>query len=506
MTKAVAQDSIAIRINQMLLEMVGPIKPVRHDLVPPVLFPGVAPKRKHRSDPGNLGPYLALDSQEMAPFFAYANQLNCGIGFPGYAYLSELAQRSEYRAPTGTYADEMTRKWIKLVSTGEGDKSKQIAELTEDLEAYKVQRLCHELMLHDGFFGRAQLHIAIDGQEGDREQQLPLVIDPKTIKKNSLLGFKTIEPIWTTPYAYDSLDPRRPDFFRPRAWYIMGRRVHHTRLITIVSREVPDILKPAFNFGGLSMSQLIEPYVNRWLKTVQSVNDLIRNFSIIVLATDMAATLGGDKGNGLLDRVALFTQMRDNRGLMTLDKNAEDLKQVAVPLSGLSELQAQAQEHMAAPTHIPLVKLFGITPTGLNASAEGEIQVFYDYIHAQQENVLGDPLRIILNILQLNRYGKIDPTITAQFVPLDELTVKELAEVRKSDSEAGVAYITAGVIDADEERTRIAQDPNSGYNHLSGPAPEPPEPVGPDGLPLTPDDDDADKGGDGDEPKAPPKE
>ncbi|WP_241502645.1 anti-CBASS protein Acb1 family protein [Bombella intestini] len=35
-----------------------------------------------------------------------------------------------------------------------------------------------------------------------------------------------------------------------------------------------------------------------------------------------------------------------------------------------------------------LVKLFGITPNGLNASSEGEIRVFYDEIAAFQENNL----------------------------------------------------------------------------------------------------------------------
>ena len=38
----------------------------------------------------------------------------------------------------------------------------------------------------------------------------------------------------------------------------------------------------------------------------------------------------------------------------------------------------------------PLVKFTGITPNGLNASSDGEIRVFYDDIHAEQEAVFRD--------------------------------------------------------------------------------------------------------------------
>ena len=140
--------------------------------------------------------------------------------------------------------------------------------------------------------------------------------------------------------------------------------------------------------------------------------------------------------------------------------------QVNTPLSGLDGLQAQAQEHMAAPAHIPLVKLTGITPSGLNASAEGEIDVFFDHIHAAQERDFGDILNTCLRLIQLDLYGEIDDSITYEFEPLREMDGTELAAIRKSDADAAVALTTAGIISAEEERQRLASDPNSGYNSL----------------------------------------
>ncbi|WP_163360700.1 anti-CBASS protein Acb1 family protein, partial [Klebsiella aerogenes] len=74
---------------------------------------------------------------------------------------------------------------------------------------------------------------------------------------------------------YNTTNPLAADWYKPALWYVQGRPVHATRLLTFVGREVPDLLKPAYSFGGLSMSQMAKPYVDNWLRTRASVADLI---------------------------------------------------------------------------------------------------------------------------------------------------------------------------------------------------------------------------------------
>jgi len=444
--------------------------------------PGVVPAAPQLAmDKANDPLGLAYDDGgNFAPNYTWLNQNYCGLGFPGYAYLSELAQRSEYRSPSETMAKEMTRKFIKLNTSSKGDKSEKIKEIELWFKKHDVRQVCLNALTLDLFFGRSQIFIDIRGQEDDIERAKPLVIDSKTIRKGTVAGFKVIEPIWTSPYTYNATDPTKPDFYVPYAWYVLGRKIHNSRLMTVISRPVPDLLKPAYNFGGISLTQLMEPYVIRWLRTVDGVNRIINNFSIIALATNMAAILQGKAGEaqGLLDRAKLFSAARDNQGLMLVDKNTEELTQIAVPLSSLDHLQAQAQEHMAAPSHIPLIKLTGITPSGLNASSEGEITVWHEFVHSEQENVLEPILDKILDLAQLDLYGEIDDDIDYTFVPLIEATQKEIADIRKSDGDLAAALIDRGVVSPDEVREKLANDPESGYSNLSGPAPEPVEPDG----------------------------
>jgi len=436
--------------------------------------------RKPQVAPGVVPATFAQDSSFAADYSAQINQAASyyggGAGFPGYPYLAELNQLSEYRSPSETTAMEMTRKWIKLVSHGDGDKSKKLEQLEAKLKEFNVRALFRRAAELNEMFGHGQIFIKIKGQESDEARKLPLVIDPATIKKGSLLGFAVVEPLWTTPYAYNSNDPTAPDFYKPRAWFVLGKQTHADRLLSFISRPVPDMLKPAYNFGGLSMTQLMDPYVRAWLRTRDSVNDLINAFSITGIKTDMSSTLQGGSGDGLFARMDLFNKMRDNRGLMLLDKDAEEMFQFQTSLSGLDKLQAQSQEHMAAPSHTPMVKLLGVTPSGLNASSEEELDVYDDYIAAMQENLFRTPLTTVINLIQLSEFGEIDDSIGFEFEPMKQLSGEELAAVRKSDADAAAVLIQSGVLDPLEERQRLASDPNSGYTSIDvNKVPEPME-------------------------------
>src|SRR6266567_3166637 len=94
---------------------------------------------------------------------------------------------------------------------------------------------------------------------------------------------------------------------------------------------------------------------------------------------------------------------------MALNKETEEFENVSASLGTLDQLQAQTQEHMASVSRIPLVKLLGISPAGLNASSEGEIETFDDTINAGQEALIRPNLTRLLHFVQLNLWGAIDP-------------------------------------------------------------------------------------------------
>ena len=128
-------------------------------------------------------------------------------------------------------------------------------------------------------------------------------------------------------------------------------------------------------------------------------------------------------------------------------------------MAGIEAIQAASQEHMSAAWRIPLVKLTGISPSGLNASSEGEIRVYYDLIHSEQEAWLRPIIQIVMDLCSIELFGDVDSDITFDFIKLFEVTELEAAQIRTADAQTGSLLMQGQVIDNTEERARVADDP-----------------------------------------------
>lgn len=379
-------------------------------------------------------------------------------GFLGYPQLSAMTQSSDNRMIPETTANEMTRKWGKVT----GEDSEKVELIEQELRRLNVKSLFRTHIYNEHVFGLSHLFIHNDNED----TSLPLI--PENIKQGAKLKISLIEPVHTTPSAYNANDATQDDFYKVNNWFVLGQNVHQDRLLTLVMRPVPDILKPAYNFGGTSMIQLMLPYVQRWQRNVDSVSDLIKAFSITCLKTDMGSLLNDGDGDGVAQikkRLELFDLLRDNMNLMALD-GEEELIQINTPLSGLAELVTKSQENMCMPSHTPLVKLTGVTPSGLNSSSEDEIQVYYDWIHSLNEAHILPQIKRLLNIVQMALFGEIDNDISFEFNPLKQMTTKEVSEIENNRANALSTLVNASIISVEEAGESIKNDANLSYKHL----------------------------------------
>lgn len=462
--------------------------------------PGVGPRKE--TPHAKAG--MAADDT-LTPVISWANQNVLasawleGQVFLGYAELAILAQRPEYRVVSEEIASEMTREWIEFESSsgkedqpveegGKPDKTaEKIKELEAEMEALDVKGAFNHAAEYDGFMGRSHLYIDTGDTENEEELQTSIgdgsnLVSKTKIKRKKIKAIRPVEAVWAYPTDYESSDPLKKDWYKPEMWYVMGKRVHHTRLLTFIGREVPDMLKPAYSFGGLSMTQMIKPYVDNWLRTRQSVSDMIKSYSVSGLKTNLGTATMPGGGQDLFTRVDFMNAMRDNRGALVLDKESEEWFQIATPLSTLDALQAQSQEHMASVSRIPIVKLLGIQPAGLNASSEGEIKSFYDWIAAYQEKLFKRHLTTVIHFVMLSLWGRIDKNITWNFRPLAQLTEEQEMELEMKKTDIDDKNVTMGAIGPEEVRKRVTQDKKSQYHGLELDPEAVPEPAMEEGM------------------------
>lgn len=230
--------------------------------------------------------------------------------------------------------------------------------------------------------------------------------------------------------------------------------------------EVPLILKPLYNFFGISLAQQVLEYVQNFTENRRSAQRLLNKFSLTIWRTDMSQFLSGGDCNSLTQRVKYFNAQRSNDGTVLLDKETEEMEQINTPLSGVTDIVSMSLDLAPVILGISKDKYFGDLPKGLNASSEGTNRIYYDKIQSLNEKICYDNVEKVLKILQLNRYGEIDDNISFQFAPLWEMDERERAEINKVKADTAAVYLDRGALSAEEVRGALADNPDSGFSNI----------------------------------------
>lgn len=408
-----------------------------------------------------------------------------GIGFPGYPYLSALALRGEYQNIVGTRAREFFRKWGELRSrAGDSDGIKvKVEQIEKEMERLDVRRVLLEAFQNDEYFGNGFITALWPGDDDDRKELGSVLPDGSALQGKSIERFQVVEPVWITPDTYEAYNPLKADFYKPDHWWVMGRRVHVSRIMQIIQRPMHDLFKQAFNFGGLPITLMAKPYVDNWLRDRQNVADIINTLRVFVIKEDLTLAASGVKtkgapgGSGKTLRQSLRTWQRtmDNFGVLALSKEG-GMEVAGTSLSELHDLLGQALEQICCITNIPVIKFTTNQPAGLNANSDGTIRTFYDTGRAIRENDIQPALDRMLDLIQMTLFGEVDPDIMWVWDDLYEETPADKLDMESKKAEIRASDAQNGFITGDEGREQLQGDPDSIYAaanvDLSSPAPD----------------------------------
>ena len=77
-----------------------------------------------------------------------------------------------------------------------------------------------------------------------------------------------------------------------------------------------------------------------------------------------------------------------------------------------------------------------------------------------------EPLNAVLRLLQYNRRGEVDDSITASFIPIGDQDAGQIASVNKQKADTASVYLQNGVLAPEEVRQMLADDEQSGYTTI----------------------------------------
>lgn len=220
--------------------------------------------------------------------------------------------------------------------------------------------------------------------------------------------------------------------------------------------------------GGWGQSILVRP--NAVLRDYQmgwsSAGLLLKDFSIAVQSIEGLSEAIGADGEDLILKRAQILDMAQSIARTKLIDSKEKFERQTTNLTGLAEILREFATRLASAAKMPVTKLMGISPAGLNATGESDIRGWYDSVRSYQRKHIKKKLdRLLLCAFRAKNgptKGKEPDLWEVQFAPLWTPSVAEEAELRNKQAQTDVAYVNAGVVLADE--VAISRFGGDGYS------------------------------------------
>lgn len=304
---------------------------------------------------------------------------------------------------------------------------------------YKLAELIKKSLTYGGSF-------LFFSYNGIQDLEKPLILRSET-STNTLRSLNIIEAWQVAPSDVNLNNPTEEDYMRPSKWYISGAGViDNSRLYPLVFFDTPNLIKPMFNFLGISLAQFMRDKVKSADSMRQSLADIFLRFRTNIIRTPSIISM--DKET-LKKRVELLNMGVNNFSTLLL-ADTENFEQSITPTAGLDKIFAQALETIATSARIPINKLFGQTPTGLNNSGIYDIANFYDTIKGYQESTIKPLIDKVLNMLLNEKYAEHNVRAFFKFNPLEKLNDLELSQVKNTEADFYTKLINAGIITQEE--------------------------------------------------------
>lgn len=352
-------------------------------------------------------------------------------------------------------ASEMTRQWF----TVSGDPENKIIGYLEEFRAKNKILL---LLRWARLFGGA---IAVMGINDGRKLDQP--VNEKAIKNVEFIHvFDRSEVFWDTSDLY--LDPMSKKFQQVQRYTvnspITGNNfvVHESRVLRLDGEILPNQAMVDNLHWGDSILQSCYNELKNLGGAYNATSNIIEDFIQTVLKVNNLAQLMASNQDHLIQkRISLIDQSRSVANTLLLDGTDEYSKQ-ASSVSGLDTLLDRFCLALASVTGIPYAILMGQSPSGMQATGEADVRMFYDKIRSQQEDYLQPVLERLVRLIMLSKegpFGGVEPeNWKICFNPLWQMSEPETANFRKTVAETDQIYINMGVLSPDEvAKCRFAQ-------------------------------------------------
>jgi len=363
-------------------------------------------------------------------------------------------------------AEDMTKAGIDITSS---EAAEDIEELQSGLSRLGIWNALCDTVKWARLYGGAIAVMMIDGQSLDT----PLRIE--TVGKGQFTGLSVYDR-WQLEPDLTEIINSGPNFGLPAYYRIItasdiinadkkgamgsgsgflntslgyGIRVHHSRVIRMIGVKLPFYQAITEMLWGMSEIERIHDRLVSFDTATLSAANLINHANLRTVKVNQLREILSSGGKAEEALIRMFEYMRlvqSNEGLTLLD-GEDDYSSTAYSFAGLSDMMLQFGQQLSGASDIPLVRLFGQSPAGLNSTGESDLRTYYDGINSSQESTMRLGVNTIIRVAYQSLFGREAPSdMQFKFTALWQLSLLDKSTVAKTNSETIAGSYEAGLI------------------------------------------------------------
>lgn len=345
--------------------------------------------------------------------------------------------------------EDMTKNGYKILSQIE---PKQIKRVTKADRKTQTSRKILEGCKLGRLYGGAGALIMIEGHEDILDQ--PLEYDQ--IMPGSYKGLLVLDR-WSgiTPEEELITDESDAEFGMPKYYTITsdnierGVRVHYSRILRFIGRDLPYLEKLAETYWGASEIEHVFDELKKrdnvsWNIAMLTFMANLRVYKMEGMEQVLAT--GSEKVvQGLYNTIQAMNALMNNNSIQVIGAN-DGYESHQYTFGGVGEVYDRFMMDLAGAAEIPVTKLFGRSPAGMNATGESDMQNYYDTIEEKQESSLRPVYDKILPIMIMSELGAIPDDFDYEFNPVRRPSDDEMADLASKNIDSITKAFQAGII------------------------------------------------------------
>ena len=301
----------------------------------------------------------------------------------------------------------------------------------------------------------------------------------KSIDDIQIYDRSLVVPNYASMYKYEGEDPSRARGSRlgiPKDFMVTSKygtfTVHESRCLIFQNGVLPErCTNEIYQLWGIP--EYIR--IHRAIRDVEVAHGMApkmldRSIQAIYKMQNLALEMSTEQGEeNILKRLQLIDLARGLLNSIVLDADGEDYDFKSFTFTGVSDVINTTCNYLSAITNIPQTVLFGRSPAGMNATGDGDMENYYNYVERIQKRMVKKNLRYLLEILAKagvrNKEIKGHPPIKIEFNSLWSMTEQEKvaldlqkAQVAQTNANTANVYVQMQALDPQEVRDQLAKD------------------------------------------------